>query len=158
MRGDIMTVNILEKPDKIIGGIRYFNTDSVCKILSLSRITVSGYFKKGILPSAKIGKRWYINQDDLEYFIVNGKLKKIENLTFKDYKILESDFLNSSEDNLRKVDKILKDLRRKYPISWLKNVEVYQNFKKRYEDLKELIKECKNEKMTKNDYDNFIER
>ena len=151
-----MTVNILENPDKVIGGIEYFNTKSVCGILELSRITVNDYFRKDILSAIKIGKSWFVSKENLEYFIVNGKLKKIEDLTFKDYKTLESDLINGSEKNLQKMEKILNDLESKYPINWLNSKEVYQKTKKRYEDLKKILKECKNEKMTKKNFDTFI--
>ena len=151
-----MSVNLKNKPDKVIGEMKYYNTDSISKILELNPWTIYDYYKADYLPAIKIGKSWFVSKENLEYFIVNGKLKKTEDLTFKDYKTLESDLINGSEKNLQKMEKILNDLESKYPINWLNSKEVYQKTKKRYENLKKIMKECKNEKMTKKDFDTFI--
>ena len=141
---------ILEKPDKTIGDIKYYNTDSVSKILGLHPITIRRYFREGVLPKVKFGQWWYVSQEDLEFFIINGKLKKRENLTYRDYKSLEVDYIKKIEGNLKKIEKELEYFEKTKPAI------IRENLTRRYNEIKATIEKYKKDKMNKEDYDTFV--
>jgi len=52
--------------DKVI--VQY-SIDDLTKKLHISRPTALKYVKAGIIPAAKIGREWRINEEDLEAFL-----------------------------------------------------------------------------------------
>ena len=142
---------ILEKPDRIINEINYYNTDTVSRVLSLHPITVRRYFRLGVLPRVKIGQHWTVSESDLEIFIINGKLKKREQLNYRDYKSLEKEYIEKIEGNLKKIEKELEYFKHTKPAI------IRENLTRRYNEIKEILAECKKDPMTKKDFNTFVE-
>lgn len=145
-----MTNIILKKPDKKFGDVEYYNTFSISDILKIDPTTVRNYFQKGYFRGIKIGQNWYINRGDLEFFIINGKLKTRKEMSFQDYKIAETDFLTRIEGNIKKAKEQIEKYQK------VRSPYMTANLLKRYEELKQILENCKENKMTKKDYDTFI--
>ncbi len=144
-------IKILEKPTKIIGGMEYYNTPAIARILNVATYTITEYFRKDYFKGVKIGRNWYISKNDLEFFIINGKLKTRNNMNYADYKAVEESFLAKIKANLKEV---------KNQIEKYKKVRTaYQtaNLMRRYEALKQASEEYQENKMTQKDYDTFIQ-
>ena len=144
-----MTQMIKEKPDKVFGNLEYFDTESVSKILDLNPVTIRDYFNKKILLGVKIGKNWYISRIDLELFLINGKLKKRDELTFEDYKILEKNYLARIENNLRKIKAQQEKI-------FLPQA-VKEKLEERYIEIKNIYEDLKKNPMTIEDFNTHIE-
>jgi len=143
-------VKILEKPTKIIGGIEYYNTPAIAKILKVDVYTIREYFRKSYFKGIKIGRSWLVTRKDLEFFIINGKLKTRDNMNYGDYKIVEVGFLARIESNLKKAKEQIEKYR--------KTRSAYEtaNLIRRYEALKQALEECKRSKMTQKDFDTLV--
>ncbi|MBA7519050.1 hypothetical protein ES705_11124 [subsurface metagenome] len=145
-----MTDIITKDPDKKFGDVEYYGTLSVADILEIDPTTVRNYFQKGYFRGVKIGQNWYINKGDLEFFIINGKLKIRKDMSFQDYKIAESNFLTRIEDNVRKAKKQIEKYRE------VRSPHITANLIRRYEELQLALEEYRKNKMTQKDYDTFI--
>lgn len=145
-----MTNIILKKPDKKFGDVEYYNTFSIADILKIDPTTVRNYFCKGYFQGIKIGHNWYVTREDLEFFIINGKLKTRREMSFQDYKTAESGFLSRIEVNIKKAKKQIEKSRK------VRSPLVTENLVRRYEELKKALEEYKKNKMTKEDYETLI--
>ncbi|MBA7547315.1 hypothetical protein ES705_39729 [subsurface metagenome] len=143
-------VKISEKPTKIIGDIKYYNTPSIAKILKVDPYTIREYFRKNYFKGIKIGRNWYISKNDLEFFIINGKLKTRDNMNYADYKIVEESFLAKIKANLKEVEKQIEKYRK------VRTAYETANLMRRYEGLKQTLENYKNNKMTEENFNTFI--
>ena len=143
-------IKISEKPTKIIGGIEYYNTPSIARILAVDPYTVREYFRKSYFEGVKIGRNWYISRENLQFFIVNGKLKTRDNMNYADYLSVEASFLEKIKANLKEVKRQIEKYRK------VRTAYETANLVRRYEELKQALEEYKNNKMTKEDYETFI--
>lgn len=141
---------ILKKPDRKIGNIEYYDVSSVSNILKIDPITVRSYIKKDYIRGIKIGANWYISGENLEFFIINGKLKTRKDMSFQDYKTAEADFLTRLETNIKKAKKQIEKYRK------VRTAYQTANLIRRYEELKQALEEYKKNKMTQKEYDTFI--
>lgn len=146
IRSDFMP-NLLMKPDKKIGKVEYYNTKSISKILDLDPITIRTYFRRNYLTGVKFGNSWYLSKGDLEFFIVNGKLKKRENLDYREYKTLEADLITDIEKNLKNLKAQIDNFQR------TQTEFIKINLVRRYNETKEALEEYKKDKMTKKDFE-----
>ena len=145
-----MTIT-LKKPDREIAGIEYYNSKSVAETLKVSPITARYYFRQGYFPQVKFGHSWYVSKDDLEFFVINGRLKKREELSYKDYKSIEKGYLAKIEGNLKKIEKELEYFEKTKPAI------IRENLTRRHSEIKKTLEEYKKDKMNKKDYDTFVE-
>ncbi|MBA7528327.1 hypothetical protein ES705_20510 [subsurface metagenome] len=141
---------ILKNPDRKIGNIDYYGVSSVSNILKVDPITVRSYIKRDYIKGIKIGASWYISGENLEFFIINGKLKTRKDMSFQDYKVAESDFLARLESNLKRAKKQIEKYRK------VRSPLVTENLIRRYEELKQALEEYRKNKMTQKDYDTII--
>ncbi|MBA7544084.1 hypothetical protein ES705_36430 [subsurface metagenome] len=141
---------ILKKPDRKIGNLDYYGVSSVSDILKIDPITVRSYIKKDYIRGIKIGANWYISGENLEFFIINGKLKTRKDMPFQDYKVAESDFLARLESNIKKAKKQIEKYQK------VRSPLVTENLVRRYEEFKQALEEYKKDKMTQKDYDTLI--
>lgn len=144
-------VNVmLKKPDRKIGNIDYYGVSSVSDILKIDPITVRSYIKKDYIRGIKIGANWYISGENLEYFIINGKLKTRKDMSFQDYKVAEENFLARLESNIKKAKKQIEKYRK------VRSPLVTANLVRRYEELKQAVEEYKKNKVSQKDFDTFV--
>lgn len=143
-------LKISEKPTKIVGGIEYYDTFSVSRILSIDPYTVREYFKKNYFEGIKIARNWYITKQNLQYFIINGKLKTRDNMNYADYLSVEASFLEKIKANLKEVKRQIEKYRK------VRTAYETANLMKRYEELKQALEEYKKNKMTQKDYETFV--
>ncbi|MBA7563762.1 DNA-binding protein [Candidatus Atribacteria bacterium 1244-E10-H5-B2] len=141
---------ILKKPDRKVGNIDYYGVSSVSDILKVDPITVRSYIKKDYVRGIKIGHNWYISGENLEFFIINGKLKTRKDMSFQDYKTAEANFLTKLEANIRKAKKQIEKYRK------VRSPLITENLMRRYEELKQALEEYKKNKMSQKDYDTFV--
>jgi len=141
---------ILKKPDRKIGNIDYYDVSSVSNILKVDPITVRSYIKRDYIRGIKIGASWYISGENLEFFIINGKLKARKDMSFQDYKIAEEGFLARLEANIKKAKKQIEKYRK------VRTAYQTANLLKKYEELKQALEEYQKNKMTQKDFDTFI--
>ena len=57
---------------KVIKGIKVYEVEDLEKILGLSLVAVRRYIRSGRIQGVKIGKRWYVSDENLKNF-VSGK-------------------------------------------------------------------------------------
>ena len=143
-------VKILEKPTKIIGGMEYYNTPAIARILNVATYTITEYFRKDYFKGVKIGRNWYISKNDLEFFIINGKLKTRNNMNYADYKAVEESFLAKIKANLKEVKNQIEKYKK------VRTAYETANLIRRYEGLKQALEEYQKNKITQEDYDTFI--
>jgi len=143
-------LKISEKPTKTVGGIEYYDTFSTSRILSIDVYTVREYFKKNYFEGVKIGRNWYISKKDLEFFIIRGKLKTRSDMSFEDYKTIEAGFLKKIETDIKNAKEQIEKYRK------IRSPYMTANLVRRYEELKQALKEYQKNKMTQKDFDTFI--
>jgi len=141
---------ILKKPDRKIGNIKYYDVGSVSNILKVDPITVRSYIKRDYIRGIKIGASWYISGENLEFFIINGKLKARKDMSFQDYKIAEEGFLARLESNIKKAKKQIEKYRK------MRTAYETANLIRKYEELKQALEEYQKNKMTQRDFDTLI--
>jgi len=140
----------LKKPDRKIGNINYYGVSSVSDILKIDPITVRSYIKKDYIRGIKIGANWYISGENLEFFIINGKLKTRKDMSFQDYKVAEADFLTRLEANIKKAKRQIEKYRK------VRTAYETANLIRKYEELKQALEEYQKNKMTQKDFDTLI--
>ncbi len=149
-RSLISMIKISEKPTKIIGGIEYYNTPSIARILDVDPYTIREYFRKNYFEGIKIARNWYITKQNLQYFIINGKLKTRNNMNYADYKAVEESFLAKIKANLKEVKNQIEKYKK------VRTAYETANLIRRYEGLKQALEEYQKNKITQEDYDTFI--
>jgi len=146
-----MVIKISEKPTKIVGGIEYYDTFSVGRILSIDPYTIREYFKKNYFEGIKIARNWYITKQNLQYFIINGKLKTRNNMNYADYKAVEASYLAKIESNLKEVKRQIEQYRK------VRTAYETANLVRKYEELKQALEEYQKNEMTQKDFDTIIQ-
>ncbi|MBA7479553.1 hypothetical protein ES707_14987 [subsurface metagenome] len=58
-----------------LGNKELYTIKELEKTLPLTRLTICEYLRKGKLKGHKIGRKWYVNKEDLEAFIDSGNQK-----------------------------------------------------------------------------------
>ena len=145
-----MPIKISEKPTKTVAGVEYYDTFSVSRILKIDPHTIRDYFKKNYFRGVKLGRNWYLSKENLEFFIVNGKLKTRDNMTFEDYKIIEAGFLTKIKAKLKKAKEQIEQYQ------GIRSAYANANLKRRHEQIKQALEVYEKNKMTKKDFDTFI--
>ncbi|OGF97673.1 MAG: hypothetical protein A2Z06_01310 [Candidatus Glassbacteria bacterium RBG_16_58_8] len=54
---------------KVIKGIKVYEVEDLSKILGLTEVAIRRYIRAGRIPGQKIGKRWYVSDENLKAFI-----------------------------------------------------------------------------------------
>jgi len=70
-------IEILEKPSKVIGNIKFYDTEQLSKILGTTKYTVQKYFRENKFPKVKIAKKYYLSKKDLSEFMREGKIERL---------------------------------------------------------------------------------
>ena len=141
------------KPSKIMEGSKFYVVEDLMKILSLSKLTIRGYLRKGKIKCFKLGRRYYVAEKNLKAFLGGGrffdqpddvitdKINQAIKLTFESnvkwlaYHVKEliiDDLKENINQNLKKIDENNKQLAEN------KNVpkEAVEHFRYRTEKVK----------------------
>jgi len=147
---------ILEKPSKIINGIKFYDTDKLSKILKTSKITIFKYFKEGKFPPVKFGGKYYLSAEDLMNYISLGVIVKpiafSEFLSYKEIKKFDKNIIEATERKLEMIEKVIE--RNKERVKYINNPMAkiaLENYIKRYEKIKKDIEEAKKEPISPDD-------
>jgi len=54
---------------KEIQGMKFYDVDDLVEILDLTKLTVRNYIRKGKIKGKRIGKKYYVNQEQLTDFL-----------------------------------------------------------------------------------------
>jgi hypothetical protein len=61
------------KTDQLIN--KWLNSDEVCHLLMISKLTLQSYRNRGILPFAQIGRKIYYKASDIEEYLSNHYIR-----------------------------------------------------------------------------------
>lgn len=150
-------VKILEKPAKMINGIKFYDTDQLSQILKTSRITVSRYFKEGKFPPVKFAGRYYMCEKDLLSYINSGAVIKpipfSEFMTYKEIKQFDDNILRATKKKLKMIKEIIK--RNKAKVKYIDDPRakiILNNYIARYNKLKKDIEDAEKEPISSDDF------
>lgn len=74
----------LSKDEKEISKqIKLLSIDDVCKLFSVSRVTLNKWKKQGLIPYKKMSRRVFFVEDDIYKSITNYNFKNINKITWK---------------------------------------------------------------------------
>lgn len=147
---------ILEKPSKIINGIKFYDTDKLSKILETSKITIFKYFKEGKFPPVKFAGKYYLSAEDLMNYLNLGVIVKpmafSEFLTYKEMKNFDKKIIEATENKLKMIEKVIE--RNKERIKYINNPMAkiaLESYIKRYEKIKKDLEEAKKNPISPDD-------
>jgi len=113
------------KPNKIIAGKKFFVVEDLVKILGLTELTVRKYLQEKKIKSVKVGRRFYIEQKNLEAYLGGGRFfdqaddiimskinqaikltfeSNVEWLAYRVKEIIIKDLTEIIQGNIKKVD------------------------------------------------------
>jgi excisionase family DNA binding protein len=58
-----------------VGKKKLYSVEDLAKMLPITPLTIREYFKKGKIKGHKIGKNWYVTEENLETFLEGGETK-----------------------------------------------------------------------------------